>query len=62
MGLAELERQRLENDAIDARGSQSPTPEVEGQEAWRVDPLHGWDEYMANLPTQLTATTDEVAR
>jgi hypothetical protein len=62
VGLAELERQRLENDAIDARGSRSPTPEVEGQEAWRVDPLHGWDEYMANLPTQSTATTDEVAR
>jgi len=41
VGLAELERQRLEHDVIDARGSRSPTPVVEGQEAWRVDPLHG---------------------
>jgi hypothetical protein len=62
VGLAELERQRLQNDEIDARGSRSPTPEVEGQEAWRVDPLYGWNEYMAALPTQLTPTSNEVAR
>jgi len=51
-----------ENDAIDARGSQSPTPEVEGEELWRVDPLHGWDEYIATLPIQPIAMNDEVAR
>jgi hypothetical protein len=33
IGLAKLERQRLENDAIEALGSRSPTPEVEGREA-----------------------------
>ena len=53
MGLAELDRQRRENDAIDAQGSRSPTPEIEGQEAWRLDPLHGWDEYVASLPSSL---------
>jgi len=38
VGLAELERQRLENEALDARGSKSPKPEIKGQEAWRTDP------------------------
>ena len=62
VGLAELERQRLENDVINARGSRSPTPKVEEEELWRVDPLHGQDEYIATLPVQPTATNDEVAR
>jgi hypothetical protein len=62
IGLAELERQRLENEAIDALGSRSPTPEVKGEEPWRVDPLHGWDDYIATLPVQPIVTNDEVSR
>ena len=33
VGLAELERQRLKDKAINTRGSRSQTPKVEGQEA-----------------------------
>jgi len=44
--LAELEQVRLESAAIDAQDSRTLSPEVEGQESWRVNPLHGFAEYM----------------
>jgi len=64
VGLAELERQRIENEAINARRSQSPTPEVEGQEGWRINPLYGWDDYSTNLPirTAIATINGEVER
>jgi hypothetical protein len=64
VGLAELERQRVENKAIDARGSRSPIPEIEGQETWRINPIHGWDEYSSSLPihTVIAPINGEVER
>jgi len=64
VGLAELERQRIENEVIDARGSRSPIPEVEGQEGWRINPLYGWGDYTANLPirTAIATINGEVER
>jgi len=60
VGLAELERVRLENLAIDAHEARLESPEIEGQEDWRTNPLHGYAEYMASSqslqppPTPLT--------
>jgi hypothetical protein len=47
IGLAELERIRLENIAIDVREARSVSPEIEGEEDWRTNPLYGYMEYMA---------------
>ena len=41
VGLAELERIRLENIAIDVREARSASPEIEGEEDWRTNPLYG---------------------
>ena len=63
VGLAERERQRKEDEAIDTRGSRSPTPEVDSQESWRTDPLHGWDEHLATLPqASMAPSNDEFER
>jgi hypothetical protein len=35
---------------------------LNSREAWQVDPRHGWDDYMAALPTKSIATNNEVAR
>jgi hypothetical protein len=42
-------RQEAENKAIDARerARGADSPEVEGEENWRTDPLHGFSEFMA---------------
>jgi hypothetical protein len=62
VGLAEHERVRLENLVIDAREAQSESPEVEGQEDWRTDPLHGFGEYIASSqssqPSSIPTTTE----
>jgi hypothetical protein len=47
IGLAELERIRLENIAINIREARSASPEIEGEEDWRTNPLYGYMEYMA---------------
>jgi hypothetical protein len=52
VGLAEWDRQQAENATIEARGSRSPSPEIRGREAWRVDPFHGYDEFIARRQQQ----------
>lgn len=38
---------QLENEEIDAREARLKSPEVEGQEDWRTNPLYGFVEYIA---------------
>ena len=52
-GIAEYKRAQAERAAIDTQGSPSPSPEVEGQEDWRVNPFHGFAEHMAQQQSAL---------
>jgi hypothetical protein len=69
IGIKEYERQQAENVAIDvreAREERSITPEVEGQEDWRVNPAHGYSAYIARRPRRPVVSANslngEIAR